>query len=155
MNQKEFVKQSILLSISEGLTGTPMIERSIEFVFNGLVDGICPYGKITPEMNLEDRIKEAKSYAGPVVKNYLKKDKDLNGGIKYTPTNPRGPRMTGELKELTSILESLQGREGDDIQGMISNVQGLIELNQKKSETRKILTLEEIQATLSKYNIGG
>ena len=154
MNQKEFVKQSILLSISEGLTGTPMIERSIEFVFNGLVDGICPYGKITPEMNLEDRIKEAKSYAGPVVKNYLKKDKDLNGGIKYTPTNPRGPRMSGELKELHTVLESLQGREG--VEDLVTKVQSLITTKKTEStvKERKMLTLEEIQATLSKYTVG-
>ena len=153
MNQKEFVKQSILSASAEGLTGNAMVDRAIEFVFNGLVDGTCPYGKITSEMTIEAKVKEAKAYASPVVKNYIKKDKDLNGGVKYTPTNPRGPRQSKELKELSLVLDALIALPASDENAqLIRDTEALI--NGLKAETEKkkeVMSLEDIQAVLAKY----
>jgi hypothetical protein len=153
MNQREFVKNAILSAITMGLVGQAMVDQSIETVFNGLVDGTCPYGKITPDMTLEAKVKEAKAYASPVVKNYIKKDKDLNGGVKYTPTNPRGPRKSKELIELSNLLESLIGLpQTEETAKMIKDTESFINTLEKKTTKEKsVLSLDEIASVLSKY----
>lgn len=150
MNQKQFVKAAILSAINSGLSGQAMIDQSVEAVFNGLVDGVCPFGKITPDMTLEAKIKEARPYASVVVKNYLKKDKDLNGGVDYTPANPRGPRQSAELKELGLILDRLISMpQTEATLKMIKDTEYLINLKQEPK--KEVFSLEQITALLAKY----
>ena len=47
-----------------------------------------------------------KNYVSGLVSNWLRKDPDLNGGIKYTPTNPGSRTGQGDpqIKELRKLL---------------------------------------------------
>ena len=97
MKQSEFVENA--LEVSNGDRN-----QAVEMVRVGILSGECPYSKITPETTEEDRQKLAKSYSSALVANELKKNPKWNGGEKYTPKNPRGPRANAALlKEIQTF----------------------------------------------------
>ena len=144
MNQKEFVKASIMANMT-GEGGQLNFEACVNAITQGFLTGECPHGN--PEVRTDE--KKAKSYAKAVVNNYLKKDKDLNGGVKYAPENPRGPRGDSKLKELTGVIDSLI-QLGADSQ-MIEAVAAAAEARRNEiaaAKTTKVKTLDEIKADL-------
>lgn len=149
MKQKQFVKEAILAAIALELEGAALISHASELVMNGLMSGECEFSGAIDE-------KRAKSYSKSVVGNYLKKDKDLNGGVKYTPANPRGPIVKDQrLKDLKTSLKALQANGVDS--GLIAQIETAIliretEVDSEKA-TSKLPSLEETMAKLAELGI--
>lgn len=153
MKQKEFVKMTIQGCMVEGLTGEALTSTATEKVKQGLMNGECDHG--SPTIRTDE--KEAKSYAKSVVGNYLKKDKDLNGGVKYEPKSKRGPIVKDpELKELKVVLKALEANKADTnliyaVQTRIADKE--IEIEASKT-TSKLPSLDDAMAILTKLGIG-
>ena len=144
MNQKEFVKASIMANMT-GEGGQLNFDAAVSIVTQALLTGDCPHGN--PEVRTDE--KKAKSYAKAVVENYRKKDKDLNGGTKYVPENPRGPRGDSKLKELNKVIDDLVAIGADS--QMIEAVAAAAEARRNEiaaAKTTKVKTLDEIKADL-------
>ena len=145
MNQKEFVKASIMANMTaEG--GQLNFEACVSAITQGFLTGDCPHKN---EAVRTDE-KAARSYAKAVVNNYLKKDKDLNGGVKYAPENPRGPRGDSKLKELNKVIDDLVAIGADS--QMIEAVAAAAEARRNEIAATKnvkvVKTLDEIKADL-------
>jgi hypothetical protein len=153
MKQKDFVKQAILFCMTEGLTGEALISSATERVKQGLMSGECEHGN----ESIRTDEKDAKTYAKAVVNNYLKKDKELNGGVKYEPKTKRGPIVKDpELKELKKVLKALEANNADptligQVQERITAKEAEIEAGKAKD---KLPSLEDAMATLAKLGIG-
>lgn len=153
MKQKDFVKMVVLACMTEGLTGEALTSTACERVKNGLMSGECEHGSPT----IREDEKEAKSYAKAVVGNYIKKDKDLNGGVKYEPKSKRGPIIKDpELKELKVVLKALEANKADTnliyaVQTKIVEKEAAIEANKA---TSKLPSLDDAMAILTKLGIG-
>lgn len=156
MKQKESVVHFNAIGTEQGLTGKDLEAFVVTEVFHGLQAGDIEHKN--PAM--KDDEKECKRYAKALVSNHYKKAKELNGGIKYVPATTRGPIIKDVmLKELTEVLKQIEGREGAD--QLVSDTRFLIEtrkaeleaLKPAKTSAKKVFTLEEIQASLAKYQI--
>lgn len=152
MSQKEFVKASILANMT-GEGGQLNFTAAVTAIVTGLMSGDCPHGN--PEVRADE--KKATSYAKAVVNNYLKKDKDLNGGIKYAPENPRGPRGDSKLKELNKVIDDLVliGADAQMIEAVAAAADARrIEIEAAKgTKAASMKTLDEIKADLVKLGV--
>ena len=144
MNQKQFVKASIMANMT-GEGGQLNFEAAVGAIAIGLMSGDCPHGNEEVRTNE----KKATSYAKAVVNNYLKKDKDLNGGVKYAPENPRGPRDDSKLKQLESTIGVLEAA-GET--ATLEAVKAAIEARKAEIEAAKTTkvgkSLDQIKADL-------
>lgn len=150
MKQKDFVKQAILACMSQGLEGDALNSAASESIKTGLVTGECEHSKGPMDE------KTAKSYAKSLVGNYLKKDKDLNGGVKYEPTTRRGPIVKDQrLKDLKTSLKALEANSASP--ELIAQVTTAIATREAELEaektTSKLPSLEETMAKLAELGI--
>jgi len=94
-------------------------------IFNGIINGTVAYSKeITDE-------KEIQKYVSGMVSNYLRKAKELNGGITYTPSFIGSNSRDEQVSELNKLLKSY-------VEGSEEFVQ-----IQQAIETRKAFLLSE------------
>ena len=75
-------------------------------VLNGVLDGTIKYNGETSD------IKIVKRYLNGMIQNHFRKAKELNGGIKYTPTNSGTGRRDSTLLNLKKLLKNYD--EGSD-----------------------------------------
>jgi hypothetical protein len=150
MKQKDFVKQAIMAAIAAGLSAEALNSAAAETIKNGLISGECEHSKGPMDE------KAAKSYAKSLVGNYLKKDKDLNGGVKYEPTTRRGPIVKDQrLKDLKTSLKALEANSASP--ELIAQVTTAIATREAELEaektTSKLPSLEETMAKLAELGI--
>lgn len=77
-----------------------------EAVFNGILNGTVDYSGDTSDQ------KTLRRYVNGMVKNHFRKAKELNGGVKYTPSNPGNGRRDPQLANLKKLLKKYD--EGSD-----------------------------------------
>jgi len=158
MKQKDAVVHFWTQGTEQGLTGKDLEAFVATEIFHGLQAGDIEHRN--PAIKEDE--KECQRYAKALVSNHFKKAKEINGGVKYIPSNPRGPIVKdAALKDLTICLKAMQGRD-DVTQEMIQATTFLIENRKaelaaakpaKSASAKRVLTLDEIQTTLAKYNI--
>ena len=157
MKQKDAVVHFWTQGTEQGLTGKDLEAFVATEIFHGLQAGDIEHRN--PAIKEDE--KECQRYAKALVSNHFKKAKEINGGVKYIPSNPRGPIVKdAALKDLTICLKAMQGRD-DVTQEMIQTTNNLIESRKAALEAakpakvaaRKMLSIDEIQATLAKYNV--
>lgn len=149
MKQRDFVVQVINNAATQGLEGEARIEFAVEQVTQGLLTGECTHS--TGFVNE----KEARKYAGAVVRNYLRRAKELNGGIEYKPANPRGPRDSSKVRELKQALEALKahGAPAEQLELVESAIKAQEELDKAEKSKKSTMSPEEALAILAKNGV--
>ena len=110
MSQKETVFNTIVSYCAdkkikrEGKLTTLTKEQKGEVV--GLMVELTKQGVV--EVKSEKERKDLKKYWNGCVGNWLKKDTRLNGGDDYKPKTKKGPRVSGEVRELTKLLDAVK-----------------------------------------------
>ena len=106
MKQKDAVKQAIVSVCGEfegAFTPTPEQLKQINMIlFEGFKSG-----KIS--ISVEKSDSDLKSYVSGLTSNWLRKDKELNGGVKYTAKNPgsRAGSSDPQLKALRTLITTV------------------------------------------------
>ena len=121
MRQGEFAKQVILSLMQIGKAGDDLIDHAARQVAEGIMDGSCEHK--SAEVKTNEKL--ALSYARALVRDRLKKDSDLNGGVKYEPATRRGPIVKDpELKKLKEVLKALEhhGAESEVIEAVKAKI---------------------------------
>jgi len=158
MKQKDAVVLYWTQGTEQGLTGKDLEAFVSTEIFHGLQAGDIDHRNAA----MKEDEKECQRYAKALVSNHFKKAKEINGGVKYIPQTTRGPIIKDQaLKDLSICLKAMQGRD-DVTEEMIQSTSFLIESRKaeleaakpaKKPAAKKVLSLEEIQATLAKYSV--
>lgn len=149
MKQRDFVVQAISNATAQGLEGDARIEFAVEQVTQGLLSKECSHSTGF------DNEKEARSYASAVVRNYLRRAKELNGGIEYKPANPRGPRDSSKVRELKLALEALKahGAPAEQLDMVESAIKAQEELDKAEKSKKSTMSPEEALAILAKNGV--
>ncbi|CAB4125367.1 hypothetical protein UFOVP53_120 [uncultured Caudovirales phage] len=101
-------------------------------VFQGIINGSISYTK-----ELSDE-KEVFKYASGMVSNYLRKAKELNGGVTYVPSATTSGSRDAQLSELNKLLKSYT--EGSDEFNQISEA---VEARKAAITLEKTSTIKE------------
>ena len=150
MRQGEFAKQVILSLIADGIEGEALISQATKKVADGIMDGACEHK--SAEVKTNEKL--ATSYARALVKDRLKKDSDLNGGVKYEPATRRGPiTKDPELKKLKGVLKALEHHSADS--NVIDAVKAKIAEKEAEIAASKanVPSMEEALETLKELGI--
>lgn len=150
MRQSEFCKAAILALITAGVEGEALISQATEQVKKGLMSGECEHK--SEQVRTDEKM--ATSYARALVKDRLKKDTDLNGGVKYEPTTRRGPIVKDpELKKLKVVLNALEHHNGDS--NIIEAVKAKIEAKEAEIAAAKsnVPSMDEALEVLKELGI--
>lgn len=150
MNQKTFVKEAIRGNMN-GEGGQLNFDAAVDAVTQGLLTGTCPHGD---EIVRTDE-RKARSYAKAVINNALKKDKEFNGGVKYTPAAPRGPRSDSQLRKLDKAVSDLElaGADAEMIAAVKASVEERKAQIAAENAESGVKTLDEIKAELAKLGV--
>lgn len=112
MKQREAVFNAVtnVMGEQEGAYTPSTEERAqiISIVTEGLVAGDVAFSdKAKAKYDTPEKVK---TYASGLVSNWLRKDENLNGGVKYQPKNPgsRTGSQDEEVKNLKLLLKSGQ-----------------------------------------------
>jgi hypothetical protein len=107
-SQREICVEIILSLRSQGFNDQEIILKGSVILFESYKRG--EWMKVKGNNDDHSILK----YSREVLKDSLKKDKRVNGGIKYSPINPRGPRIQkspeDEIRELESRIEEIRIR---------------------------------------------
>lgn len=149
MKQRDFVVQSLNNASAQGLEGDARIEFAVEQVTQGLLTKECSHSS-----GFADE-KEARKYASAVVRNYLRRAKELNGGVEYKPANPRGPRDSAKVRELKLALSALKahGATDDQIAIVETAIAAQEELDKAEKSKKPTMSPEEALAILAKNGV--
>jgi hypothetical protein len=149
MKQRDFVVQALSNASDQGIAGDARIEFAVEQVTQGLLAKECDHST-----GFADE-KEARKYASAVVRNYLRRAKELNGGVEYKPTNPRGPRDSSKVRELKLALTALKahGASGDQISIVESAITTQEELDKAEKSKKPTMSADEALAILAKNGV--
>lgn len=110
MRQGEFAKGVILSLMQIGKTGDDLLDHATRQIAEGIMSGECEHK--SAEVKSDEKL--ARSYARALAKDRLKKDTDLNGGVKYEPITKRGPIVKDpELKKLKEVLKALEWHKAE------------------------------------------
>jgi hypothetical protein len=114
MSQKEAVYQAVINVTGHGGEGKcePTKEQRAQvnaILFEGFKSGAI-------ELDREYNDTDLKGYVSGLQSNWLRKDKRLNGGIKYTAKNPgsRARSTDSQLQAMKALLTTMSGPEFSD-----------------------------------------
>jgi hypothetical protein len=85
----------------------------------------------------EEKIR--KQYANGLLNNYLRKDKRLNGGVKYEIKNPGSRISNPEIREMTKLLKEFERIGDEDNMALLEEA---IETKKKELAAAKAKTLK-------------
>ncbi len=120
MNQKEAVYQAVCNVTGHKGEGQVSISKEQRAQVNAILFEGFRAGSI--ELDREYTDSDLKSYVSGLQSNWLRKDKRLNGGEKYTAKNPgsRAGSTDPELKALRALITTVTSDEDKaEIQGYI------------------------------------
>ena len=118
MNQKEAVRQALVNVCGEQEVYTPDKEQKAQvkaILFEGFKAG-------TIDIKKEKNDSDLKEYVSGLLSNWLRKDTEINGGIKYFPKNPgsRQGNSDPSLKAMRVLLAQVKtDEERAEVQGYI------------------------------------
>lgn len=128
VNQKTAVYEAIVnvltnagVDFEEGMDVKPVMSRELRAQVNQILFEGFRAGRIELDREFDDG--ELKSYVSGLQSNWIRKDRRLNGSVKYVAKNP-GSRVGStddQLKALRALKTKLEG-EGQDV----SEVEGYI-----------------------------
>lgn len=154
MSQKAAVIAILDAGIAAGHSDKALRAFAIPRIAEGLMDGRVPHTK----GNLDD--KAAKSYAGALVSNYLKKEANYNEGVPYADRKGvRGPRVKdAELTDLTTSLASLEAQPAaikEHYVDLIARTKAAIDarkafLASQKAQPKEVIPLDDAVAKLTR-----
>ena len=107
MNQKEAVFAAICNVTGHTGEGQVVITKEQRSQVNAILFEGFRSGKITIEREFSDS--DLKGYVSGLQSNWIRKDKRLNGGVKYTAKNPgsRAGSTDASLKAMRALLTTL------------------------------------------------
>lgn len=105
-------------------------------IFNGIINGTIAFSKeITDE-------KEVNKYISGMISNYLRKVKELNGGISYSPSSVVSNSRDAQLLELNKLSKSYTENSSE-----FNQIQEAILLRKAELELEKASTTKEKKKT--------
>lgn len=155
MNQRTAVYAAIVnvltqdgVRFEDGMDVKPHMTRERRAQVNAILFEGFRAGRIELDKQYDDS--ELKAYVSGLQSNWIRKDKRLNGSVKYQPKNPGSRAGSGDqqLKALKALKAKLQA-EGEDT----SEVDGYIEARTKEIQAAKAPTInvEALPPELRKY----
>jgi hypothetical protein len=152
MKQKEAVSQALVnvCGRNEGGAYTPTTEQRKQvamILIAGFVDGTIDHksGPLSED--------EASKYVPGLISNWLRKDKELNGGIVYMAKNPgsRSGSSDPSLKAMRVLLDQVGTAEGKaEVQAHIDSRLAEISAS-KKAKSVKEIDFSSLPADLQKF----
>lgn len=111
MNQKEAVFAAICNVTGHTGEGAVVISKEQRAQVNAILFTSFREGKISLDREFSDS--DLKSYVSGLQSNWIRKDKRLNGGTKYTAKNPgsRAGSTDASLKAMRNLLTTLTNDE--------------------------------------------
>lgn len=133
MKQRDAVFQAVVNVMGEQdgkyEPTTEQRKNIINIVTEGLQSGDVAFSESAQaKYNTEEKIR---GYASGLVSNWLRKDPELNGGVKYTPKNP-GSRTGSQDEQVKAIRALIKSGQLDE-EGMEAAEQAL---NDRLAELR-------------------
>lgn len=151
MNQKEAVFQAVCNVTGHTGDGKVEISKEQRAQVNAILFEGFKAGKI--ELDREYTDSDLKGYVSGLQSNWLRKDKRLNGGIKYEAKNPgsragSGDPMIQNLKKLLSTLTTESDKA--EVQGYIDARQAEINATKQAATVDFSALPADLQAKYSK-----
>lgn len=155
INQKTAVYEAITgvlaeagVEFEDGMDVKPHMTRELRGQVNNILFQGFRAGQIELDREFDDS--ELKSYVSGLQSNWIRKDKRLNGSVKYVAKNPGSRAGAGDdqLKALRALKTQLtqQGKSTDEVDGYIAK--RLSEIQVAKTPE---INVEALPAELRKY----
>ena len=141
LSQKESVVNEVKAILGSSFnSGTPakdlLTDDQLKIIRNnisaGIINGSIDFGK-----DIIDE-KEVSKYVSGMVSNYLRKAKELNGGLNYTPQSTGRGSRDPQISELSKLLKTYV--EGTD---EFSQILTAIEARKSELNAEKVVVVKE------------
>ena len=151
MKQSECVVAIIkaVRTSNPGLSAEDTRLECVNTVAAGLQDGTIPWGE-TDAVKQDDA--KCLGYAKGLVSNYSKKNKELNGGVAYTPATKRGPQDE-MLSQLKTLIAAAKVHKPDAVDALQARFEA------RKSEliaartTSKVMSATDLATALANFDL--
>ena len=157
MSQKEAVYSAVTsvlsennINVSEGTDVSTLMTRELRSQVNAILVEGFRNGNVELDRQFSDT--ELKSYVSGLQSNWLRKDKRLNGGAKYSAKNP-GSRIGSSdpgLKAMRGLLSTLTD-ENDRTEVQTAINARVSEIQASKAKKAVVIDTSALPAELAKF----